>query len=189
MEFIVEGKKFNDYNDALAYEDKLKEEREAKRRAEEERINAINNRKANAIANYRQFLLSHISIFEAGFNGSTEKKYIVVITDNIEPYKFAYAIAEQKFGLKYKIIPVRGIDSNVVSNWTLKQIKDSVLVEGIVDELINTTPSKYDTIIFRNIEYTGDKEDLRYVPCECRRMDDSPYSLSPENLIRAIFSL
>lgn len=187
MEFIVEGRKFTDYNEAVNYENKLREEEEAKRRAEEERARELADKKAKTLSAYKRFLEEHLTLFELSEYGKKRKRYIAIITDSTEPFKFACALVEQKLGRKYTIVRDDSGKTDVRTNWVVKLVKDSDMISSVIHSITYKESTDLDLFVYQSIPYTN-IEDFEYVPCGCK-LQDNPYYLFPDDLVKAFLSL
>ena len=139
MEFMVNGKVFNNYDEAKRYEKELER-------------NLVNN-------DYRVFLKNHIDAYTVNFSNG-DVKNIIVITDS-DKRLYVLALCNSLFGSSSGI----NKDKQLVKNYSIKKI-DTNEIDNIINHLVNNDMDKLsDYIIMQNVLFEGkeDKTTLYYI--------------------------
>lgn len=121
MEFLVNGKKFDNIEEATKYEEEL--ELESKKKEDE-------------LNKYIKYLKSKLQVYEVG------SKYIAVVV-NSDHKKYVSAIASKFLGSQYKIV-----NKEVKEMWSMTKVTDKDIIDKVVDLLMNRGTSNDKVVLF-----------------------------------------
>lgn len=166
MEFLVNGKKFSDIDEARKYEEQLKNEQGSK------------------IEAYKSYIRSKLQVFKIKKGQSpAPTKYLAVIVDK-EHFKYMLAIATKLFGSQYIIT-----DGELVESWSYTTVTDGDIIDDIIDSFVEGKNSPYSTLFVGNsiktpesiIDESKSQEDT---PSDSdNQSSESKKSVSPEEFI------
>ena len=127
MEYLVNGKKFTDIDEARKYEEQLKNEQGSK------------------IEEYKSYIRSKLQVFKIK-KGQTPAptKYLAVIVDK-EHFKYMLAIATNLLGSRYIIN-----GGELVESWSYTIVTDGDIIDDIVDSFVEGKSSIYSTLFVGN---------------------------------------
>ena len=127
MEYLVNGKKFTDIDEARKYEEQLKNEQGSK------------------IEAYKSYIRSKLQVFKIKKGQSpAPTKYLAVIVDK-EHFKYMLAIATQMLGSQYIIN-----DGELVESWSYTTVTDGDIIDDIIDSFVEGKSSIYSTLFVGN---------------------------------------
>lgn len=129
MEYLVNGKKFTDIDEARKYEEQLKNEQGSK------------------IEEYKSYIRSKLQVFKIKKGQApvpTPTKYLAVIVDK-EHLKYMLAIATELLGNQYIIN-----DGELVESWSYTIVTDGDIIDDIVDSFVEGKSSIYSTLFVGN---------------------------------------
>ena len=127
MEYLVNGKKFTDIDEARKYEEQLKNEQGSK------------------IEAYKSYIRSKLQVFKIKKGQSpAPTKYLAVIVDK-EHFKYMLAIATKLLGSQYIIT-----DGELVESWSYTTVTDGDIIDDIIDSFVEGKSSPYSTLFVGN---------------------------------------
>lgn len=166
MEYLVNGKKFKDIDEARKYEEQIKNEQD------------------NKIEEYKSYIRSKLQVFKIK-KGQTPAptKYLAVIVDK-EHFKYMLAIATQMLGSQYIIN-----DGELVESWSYTTVTDGDIIDDIIDSFVEGKSSPYSTLFVGNsiktpesvIDESKSQEDTH--SDSDNQSSNSKKSVSPEEFI------
>lgn len=166
MEFLVNGKKFSDIDEARKYEEQLKNEQGSK------------------IEAYKSYIRSKLQVFKIKKGQSpAPTKYLAVIVDK-EHFKYMLAIATQMLGSQYIIN-----DGELVESWSYTTVTDGDIIDDIIDSFVEGKSSPYSTLFVGNSIKTPEgvldehKSDEDTPSDSDNQSSNSKKSVSPEEFI------
>lgn len=127
MEYLVNGKKFKDIDEARKYEEQIKNEQD------------------NKIEEYKSYIRSKLQVFKIKKGQSpAPTKYLAVIVDK-EHFKYMLAIATKLLGSQYIIN-----DGELVESWSYTTVTDGDFIDDIIDSFVEGKSSPYSTLFVGN---------------------------------------
>lgn len=166
MEYLVNGKKFKDIDEARKYEEQIKNEQD------------------NKIEEYKSYIRSKLQVFKIKKGQSpAPTKYLAVIVDK-EHFKYMLAIATKLLGSQYIIT-----DGELVESWSYTTVTDGDIIDDIIDSFVEGESIPYSTLFVGNSIKTPEgvldehKSDEDTPSDSDNQSSNSKKSVSPEEFI------